>query len=55
MLIPNEQSKKSIFSFVTSIDEVEQITGIDFYYSFEKKIQDQFESNKDVKKWISKN
>ena len=54
-IIPNEQSKKSIFSFVTSIDEVEQITGIDFYYSFEKKIQDQFESNKDVKKWISKN
>jgi DNA/RNA endonuclease G (NUC1) len=54
-IIPNEESRKSIFSYVTSIDEVEQITGIDFYFNINEKFQETFESNSNVKKWISKN
>jgi endonuclease G len=54
-VIPNEKSKKPIFSYVTSIDEVEKITGIDFYHDLDKFIQDKVEANRDVKKWVSIN
>ena len=54
-VIPNEKSYKSIYSYATSIDEVETITGIDFYHELDKLIQDKVEANIDVKKWISKN
>lgn len=52
-MIPNEKSKKSIYSYATSIDEVERITGIDFYYELDKSIQDKVEANRDIKKWVS--
>lgn len=34
-----------------SIDEVEKITGIDFFYQLEDSIEDKLESNVDVSKW----
>jgi endonuclease G len=53
-IIPNESTNKSIFKFVTSIDEVEKITGLDFYYNLDEESQKEFESNSDLKKWILK-
>jgi endonuclease G len=52
-IIPNKKSTKSIYSYVTSIDEVEKITGIDFYHNLDTAIQDRVEANLDVKKWLS--
>ena len=33
-------------------DEIEKITGIDFYYGLDKSIQNPVESNKDLKIWL---
>lgn len=52
-IIPNEKSDKSIYSYATSIDEVEAKTGIDFYYNLDRVIQDSLEVKKDLKSWIS--
>mgnify|MGYP006109251025 CR=1 FL=1 len=41
-ILPHEKSSASVYSFSTSIDEVEKITGIDFYYQV--KGQSDFES-----------
>ena len=52
-IIPNEKSKKSIYSYATSIDEVEKMTGIDFYYKMDSTMQQNIESNESIKKFIS--
>ena len=54
-IMPNEKSVKSIYSFAVSIDKVEDVTGIDFYYNLDKRIQDSLEANADLKTWISIN
>ena len=51
-ILPNEKSDKSIYTYAVSIDEVEAITGIDFYYELDKTIQDSMEANKDLKDWV---
>jgi endonuclease G len=53
-IIPNEKSKKSIYSYATSIDEVEKMTGIDFYYKMDSTMQHNLESNESIKMFISK-
>ena len=50
-LLLNESSHKSILSFATSIDRIEAITGIDFYYRIEDTIQNRIEKNNDIKKF----
>lgn len=52
-IIPNEKSDKNIFSYAVSIDSVEIVTGIDFYYEIDKIIQDSIEAKRDLKTWIS--
>lgn len=52
-ILPNEKSDKSIYSYAVPIDKVEEVTGIDFYYNLEKKIQDSLEANINLKTWIS--
>ncbi len=44
-LLNNEKNSGSFWDFSTSIDSIEQVTGIDFYYQFEKSLQDRIESN----------
>lgn len=44
-LIKNEKSTKSVISFCVSIDSIEKLTGIDFFYQLETKIQNQIERN----------
>ncbi len=53
-IMPNQKSKKHIYTFVTSIDHVEELTGIDFYHNLNIQIQEEIESNKDIKKWSLK-
>ena len=50
-VMPNQQSNQSIYTYATSIDEVEKITGIDFYHNLNTQIQNEVEANDDIKKW----
>lgn len=51
-IMPNEKSQKSIYSYAVSIDEIEKITGINFYSQLEQSIQDNVEANKLLKLWL---
>jgi len=51
-ILPNEKSNKSIYSYAVSIDSVEVVTGIDFYYKMDSDIQDNIESNGELKNWL---
>jgi endonuclease G len=51
-IMPNEKSNTSLYKFVVSINDVEEITGIDFYHNIDKEVQDKVEKNKDVKVWF---
>jgi endonuclease G len=50
-LIPNSKSDKPLYTFVFSIDEIEKISGIDFFPSFENTTESKLEKNKDYKEW----
>jgi endonuclease G len=50
-LIPNSKSDKPLYTYVVSINEIEKITGIDFFPSFENTIENKLEKNKDYKEW----
>jgi endonuclease G len=52
-IMPNEKSDKNIYSYAVSIDSVEAVTGIDFYYELDKIIQDSLEAKTAVKRWVS--
>ena len=53
-LIPHEKSDQSLYSFATSIDAIEELTGIDFYCKIDASIQLIVEANRSVKKFIFK-
>jgi endonuclease G len=53
-LLPHEESDKSLYSFATSIDSIEVITGIDFYRDLEPPIQTKVEGNSSIKDFIYK-
>lgn len=53
-LLPHEKSDKSLYSFATSIDSIEALTGIDFYCDLELKTQQKIETNQSVKDFIYK-
>ncbi len=51
-IIPNETTTDRIESFATSVDEVEALTGIDFFPGLmEKSLEEELESKFDVKLW----
>ncbi len=50
-LLPHKESNKSLSEFVVSIDEIEQITGIDFFYNLPDDLEDKLESNSNYKNW----
>ncbi len=51
-IIPNETTTERIESFATSVDEVEALTGIDFFPGLmEKSLEEELESRFDVKLW----
>jgi endonuclease G len=50
-IIPNEASKEPLQYFAVTIDSVEKVTGVDFFYQIPVVEQKVFESSVDLKKW----
>ncbi|WP_291139349.1 DNA/RNA non-specific endonuclease [Flavobacterium sp. UBA7663] len=50
-LVPHENSNQPLYEFVVSVDEIEKMTGIDFYPNLEDAIENQLESKSDYKDW----
>ncbi len=51
-LMPNKNIQYPIASFAKSIDEIEELTGIDFYHSLADSIENEIEKQSDVSLWI---
>lgn len=50
-LIPHKDSNKPLSDFVVSVDEIEALTGIDFFKEFETTLEDKLESNTNYSHW----
>ena len=50
-LLPHKDSKKPLYEFVVSVDEVEALTGIDFFSELEDSIEDKLEASSSYKGW----
>ena len=50
--MPNAPSSKSIYAYATSIDEIEELTGIDFFYKLEMSLQESIENKKELSQWF---
>ena len=50
-LIPNKNTNKSFYDYVTTIDAIEKKTGIDFFPKLSEAIEKQLESKVDLKSW----
>ena len=50
-VVANERATKIIRNYVTSIDYVESITGIDFFPELPDDLENKLELKSDVKKW----
>jgi endonuclease G len=53
-ILPNEGSDKSLQSFATTVDNVEDVTGLDFFYQLPDDIEEEIESVEDTSKWVFK-
>lgn len=50
-LIPHEASEKGLYQFVTSIDEIERLTGIDFFSKLPNDIENNLEKSNSYTNW----
>lgn len=50
-LMPNEDTKKRIDEFVVTIDEIEKLTGLDFFAEMDDDLEDEVESNHNLAHW----
>jgi endonuclease G len=50
-LIPHKKSDRPLYEFVVSVDELEELTGIDFFHHFPDSIENKMEKNNDYKSW----
>jgi endonuclease G len=50
-LIPHENSDKALYKFVTSIDQIESLTGIDFFASLPDAIENSIEQSSSYINW----
>ena len=50
-LMPHENSNKPLYEFVVSVDEVEALTGIDFFPELEDTIENTLEASSSYKNW----
>lgn len=50
-LVPHESSKKPLYEFVVSVDEIEKLTGIDFFPALPDTIENELEQRSDYKSW----
>lgn len=51
-LIPHQQTDVSIYKFVTTIDKIEALTGIDFFPELDDTIEDTLEATANYKQWL---
>lgn len=50
-LVPHKDSNKPLYEFVTSVDAIEKMTGIDFFPNLDDAIETELEKSTDYKKW----
>ncbi len=50
-VIPNEKSEKPLDYYAISVDEAEEITGLDFFADLPDRIEEKLESNYNVGRW----
>jgi len=50
-LVPHENSKRPLYEFVVSVDEIEKLTGIDFFPALPDTIENELEQRSDYKSW----
>lgn len=50
-LLPHKESKLPLYEFAISVDQIEKITGIDFFPNLEDTIENRLEANSDYKNW----
>ena len=53
-LMPHEKSDKGLYHFVTSIDEIETLTGIDFFPELPDELENKIEKLSNYKRWAFK-
>jgi len=50
-LMPHEDSNKPLYEFIVSVDEVEALTGIDFFPELEDELESKLEASRSYKDW----
>jgi endonuclease G len=50
-LIPHQNSEKALYKFVTSIDEIEKLTNIDFFPELPNQLEHKIESTSNYNSW----
>lgn len=50
-LMPHSDSDEPIYKFVTSVDKIEKMTGVDFFPKMNDKLENQLEKSVDYKDW----
>lgn len=50
-LMPHKNSNEPLYKFVVSVDEVEQLTGIDFFAELDDRIENKLEASSSYKNW----
>ena len=51
-VMPNEAGNRPLMTYIQTVDEVEQLTGIDFFYNLPDDIEDDVESNFNILDWV---
>jgi endonuclease G len=51
-IMPNQRLSYPVETFAKSIDEIEELTGIDFFHDLEDELETKLESMNDVKPWL---
>ena len=52
-IVPNETSKRRLASFSVSVDEVERLTGYDFFSDLDDDIENRLEKVTDWQSWMN--
>jgi endonuclease G len=50
-VMPNESCKQAMVSYAVSVDEVEKMTGLDFFSNLDESLEQELESSFDFSKW----
>jgi len=51
-IMPNKEIKHPISSFAVDINEVEEVTGINFFYQLDDVLEEELESQKEISVWV---